>query len=142
MRISSNNFICFTIAVLVISVQCLFFLKNCYDRDIQILQSKVAVLSRETTLLHGRRKSQHKKNVAADKLLLSRLRAVLIKKNRVERANNAVHTSILPKSSTLNPAIHTITTSADNKTADEASPSLKSIAIGQLTTTRTLQASR
>ena len=66
MRFTANNYICLVTAVLVISVQCLFFLRNCYDRNIHELQSKVVVLSRENALIHDRHRVHQMKNDAAD----------------------------------------------------------------------------
>ena len=77
MRISSSNIICLIVGVLVLSVQCLFFMKSWYMVDIRVLQSKVASLAREKSLLRDRRLTQQQNMAEADKLLLSRLRAML-----------------------------------------------------------------
>ena len=98
MRISSNNAICLVVGVLVLSVQCLFFTKSLYTRDIRILQSKVTLLTREASLLRDRRLSQQKKMSNADKVLLSRLRAVL-KNYKVAKQLNVMNDNVAPPTS-------------------------------------------
>ena len=142
MRLTSNNYICFATAVLVVSVQCLFFLKNCYDRNFHELQSQVVVLSRENALIHDSRGVRQEQINAADKALLSRLRAILNTNNRVELADKAVRTSVASKFSARSSAIKTIKKVTYSKKSLESSINMKPIAIGKPSTTERMQASR